>query len=219
MADLEESFALLLGRQATEKERQNLYRVRDALKLKGNDALWLLLMVLEYYRTFYERIPALITEAARAATRDVQAMAAAQITAAVEAAKAAVSRAAAEASAAAAKRESQRINPLKWATGCIVASTGCLTLVASLAYSHGQVAGFATGSEVAQRRYANAAALASWANTPEGELGYAFAKAGSLRELATCSGRGWVQRDEVCYATSKAQGWRLPARPERVSRE
>ena len=162
MADLEESFALLLGRQATEKERQNLYRVRDALKLKGNDALWLLLMVLEYYRTLYERIPALMTEAARAATRDVQAMAAAQISAAVEAAKAAVSRAAAEASAAAAKREeSQRINPLKWATGCILAATGCLTLIAWLAYSRGQVAGFANGSEVAQRRYANAAAMAS----------------------------------------------------------
>jgi hypothetical protein len=29
-------------------------------------------MVLEYYRTLYERIPALLTEAARAATRDVQ---------------------------------------------------------------------------------------------------------------------------------------------------
>ncbi len=215
MADLDESFTLLLGRQATEKERQNLYRVRDALKLKCNDALWLLLMVLEYYRTLYERIPALITEAARAATRDVQAMAAAQISAAVEAAKAAVSRGAAEASAAAAKRESRRINPLKWATGCIVAATACLTFVALLAYSHGQSAGFANGSEAARRRYANTAALASWANTPEGKIGYALAKAGSLRELATCSGRGWVERDEVCYPTSKAQGWRLPVQAPR----
>lgn len=218
MANLEESFTLLLGRQATEKERQNLYRVRDALKLKGNDALWLLLMVLEYYRTLYERIPALIAEAARAATRDVQAMAAAQISAAVETAKAAVSRAVAEATAAVAKRESERINPLKWATGCIVTATTCLTLVAWFAYSHGQVAGFANGSEEAQRRYANAAALASWANTPEGELGYALAKAGSLRELATCSGRGWVERDEICYATSKAQGWHLPLSPEHAPR-
>jgi hypothetical protein len=210
MANIEESFALLLGRQATEKERQNLYRVRDALNLKGNDSLWLLLMVLEYYRTLYERIPALITEAVRAATRDVQAMAAAQISAALETAKAAVSRAVAEASAAVAKREGQRMNPLKWATACVVAATGCLMLVGWFAYSHGQIAGFASGSEVARRQYANAAALASWANTPEGELGYALAKAGSLRQLATCSGRGWVARDEVCYATSKAQGWRLP---------
>jgi hypothetical protein len=215
MANIEESFALLLGRQATEKERQNLYRVRDALKLKGNDSLWLLLMVLEHYRTLYERIPVLITEAARAATRDVQAMAAAQISAAMETAKAAVSRAMAEASAAVAKRESQRMNPLKWATACVVAATGCLTLVAWFAYSHGQIAGFANGSAVARRQYANAAALASWANTPEGELGYALAKAGSLRDLATCSGRGWVERAEVCYAMSKAQGWRLPANRDR----
>jgi hypothetical protein len=145
-------------------------------------------------------------------------MAAAQISAAMETAKAAVSRAVAEASAAVAKRESQRINPLKWATACVLAATPCLTLVAWFAYSHGQVAGFANGSEVAQRRYANAAALASWANTPEGELGYALAKAGSLRELATCSGRGWVERDGVCYATSKAQGWNLPVSPERAPR-
>ena len=166
-------------------------------------------MVLEHYRTLYERIPALITEAARAATRDVQATAAAQISAALETAKAAVSRAVAEASAAVAKRDSQRMNPLKWATACAVAATGCLTLVAWFAYSHGQIAGFANGSELAQRQYANAAALASWANTPEGALGYALAKAGSLRELATCSGRGWMARDEVCYATVEGSGMAL----------
>jgi hypothetical protein len=175
-------------------------------------------MVLEYYRTLYERIPALLTEAARAATRDVQAMAAAQISTAMESAKAAVSRAAAEASAAVAKRDSQRMNPLKWATACVGTAIGCLTLVTWFAYSHGQIAGFAKGSEMARRQSANAAALASWANAPEGELGYALAKAGSLRELATCSGRGWVARDGVCYATSKAQGWRLPANPDRALR-
>jgi hypothetical protein len=97
-----------------------------------------------------------------------------------------------------------------------VAATGCLMLVAWFAYSHGQIVGLANGSEMARRQYANAAALASWANTPEGALGYGLAKAGSLRELATCSGRGWVARDEVCYATSKAQGWRLPANPDRA---
>ena len=111
------------------------------------------------------------------------------------------------------------MNPFKWATACVGAATGCLTLVAWFAYSHGQIAGFANGSELARRQYANAAALASWANTPEGALGYGLAKAGSLRELATCSGRGWVARDEVCYATSKAQGWRLPANPDRALKD
>ena len=39
MSDLDDSFAKLLGRQPSDAERQNLYRVRDALGLKNNDAL------------------------------------------------------------------------------------------------------------------------------------------------------------------------------------
>ena len=44
MSDLDDSFAKLLGRQPSDAERQSLYRVRDALGLKNNDALWLVLM-------------------------------------------------------------------------------------------------------------------------------------------------------------------------------
>jgi len=43
---LEESFTTLLGKQPSDKERQAFLRVRDALNLKDNDALWVLLMVL-----------------------------------------------------------------------------------------------------------------------------------------------------------------------------
>ena len=37
MSELDDSFARLLGRQPTDKERQALYRVRDALRLKSTD--------------------------------------------------------------------------------------------------------------------------------------------------------------------------------------
>lgn len=116
-----------------------------------------------------------------------------------------------------------QMNPLKGATTCVLAATGCLTLVAWFAYSHGQIGGFANGSEVARRQYANAAALASWANTPEGELGYALAKAGSLRELATCLTSNSLEdvRNTVgswASFTSTARGARLSTlRPGRSS--
>ena len=48
MSDLDDSFAKLLARQPTDAERQRLYQVRDALGLKNNDALWLVLMALEH---------------------------------------------------------------------------------------------------------------------------------------------------------------------------
>ena|GEM_PF-6701460 len=37
-------------------------------------------------------------------------------------------------------------------------------------------------------------AAAAWANTPEGEIALGLAKAGSLRELASCSGKILVRK-------------------------
>jgi len=54
---LEESFTTLLGKQPSDKERQAFLRVRDALNLKDNDALWVLLMVLGHCETLYGRFP------------------------------------------------------------------------------------------------------------------------------------------------------------------
>jgi hypothetical protein len=46
---LDDAFSKLLGRQATDAERERLHRVRDVLGLGGNDALWLVLLALEHY--------------------------------------------------------------------------------------------------------------------------------------------------------------------------
>ena len=83
MSELEESFAKLLGRQPSDAERQHLYRVRDALGLKNNDALWLLIMVLEHYQNLYESIPERIEEAAKKAARSAAAQAQADINSAI----------------------------------------------------------------------------------------------------------------------------------------
>ena len=65
MSDLDDSFAKLLGRQPSDAERQSLYRVRDALCLKNNDALWLVLMALQHYQGQYEKFPQAIAQAAK----------------------------------------------------------------------------------------------------------------------------------------------------------
>ena len=83
MSNLDESFAKLLGRQPSDTERQNLYRVRDALGLKNNDALWLLIMVLEHYQNLYESIPERIEAAAKRAARSAAAQAQADVNSAI----------------------------------------------------------------------------------------------------------------------------------------
>jgi hypothetical protein len=60
MDDIENSFKALLGRQPSEKEIGSLYRVKNALNIRDNDALWLVLMALESYDTLYSKYPALI---------------------------------------------------------------------------------------------------------------------------------------------------------------
>ena len=64
MNDLDDAFARLLARQPTDAERQRLYQVRDALDLKNNDALWLVLIALQHYDNMYARFPELIKQAA-----------------------------------------------------------------------------------------------------------------------------------------------------------
>jgi hypothetical protein len=45
---LEETFAKIVGRHASDEERQRLYRLRDAPGLHDNDAFWSIVRALEY---------------------------------------------------------------------------------------------------------------------------------------------------------------------------
>lgn len=81
--DLGVSFERLLGRQPSDAERQELYRVRDALDLKNNDALWLVLIALQHYQDLYKGIPADIERASRAAASGAAERAQGQISEAV----------------------------------------------------------------------------------------------------------------------------------------
>lgn len=57
-------------------------------------------------------------------------------------------------------------------------------------------------------------ARASWANTPDGKLGYQLYQAGSIRELATCDQPGWktAKSGTVCYPErfkGSTYGWKI----------
>jgi hypothetical protein len=202
VGELDDSFTQLLGRQASDREKQDLYRVRDALKLKPTDAVWLLLMALQHYQTLYEQIPAQIVSTAREVTKAVRATAEAEAKVAQEqttwalmdAVRQAAARSAAQAAGA------QRA---KWVS--IAVSVICIGLLLTgwASFSCGYGRGKAVGEEGALKRYGAMVALSSWGATPDGQLAYGLSKAGGLSEVARCSGRGMVPRDGWCTVPSE----------------
>ena len=65
-AEVFSAFEKLLGRTATETERVQLRKIRDALDLRDNDALWSVLFALQYYDSLYRQFPkAIAAEAAK----------------------------------------------------------------------------------------------------------------------------------------------------------
>ena len=216
MKNLEDAFTRLLGRQPTDQEKQDLYRTRDALNLKKDDSLWLLLMVLGHYEALYRKFPVLISEAATATLAKTRETAEAELKAAVSATQRELTAALVRA-AQREEPETSRSRALRWALASLATSALCLSLACWFAHRQGLAAGVSRGWVEARRTCADEETAAAWANTPEGQLAYALARAGSIRDLASCSGRGWVRRSGVCFPGSDkgfVNGWRLPPRKE-----
>jgi hypothetical protein len=213
VGELDDSFTTLLGRQPTDREKQALYRVRDALKLKATDAVWLLLMALQHYETLYESFPARISEAARDVTKTVRETALVEAQSAAAQTKKALAQAVREAAVASAKRAAGA-QLWKWVSIAATTATLSISITGWWQFGRGERTGIATGWTSATKQCASTAAAASWASTPEGQLAYGLAEAGSIRELATCTGRGWVAKDGSCFVQpehGRVHGWRLPA--------
>ncbi len=210
MSAIEESFALLLERQPTDKEKHDLYRVSDALKLKNNDAVWLLLMVLGHYETLYGKFPELIRKSASDTLETARAAADAELRAAAARAEASLAQTVAQSALDIAGRAAST-NRLQWIFWSVAASAVMFLLIAAWSYRGGWASGEAAGLTQAYETVRHKEAAAAWANTPEGQVAYGLAKAGDIRALATCSARSWVRKGNVCYprAEKGSTGWRL----------
>jgi hypothetical protein len=201
VSDLDDSFAVLLGRLPTDKEKQNLYRARDALKIKATDAVWLLLMALQHYETLYEQVPGRIATAARDVTANVRQTAEAEARAAQAETQKALMRAVHEAAVTSAK-QAAGAQLAKWVSIGIGVIAVTLALLSWGAFRRGRETGLAVGEDQGRQACDALAAASSWANTPEGQLAYELAKVGGLGEVARCSGRGMGARDGWCNVPS-----------------
>lgn len=215
--NLDESFAKLLGRQPSDIERQQLYKVKDALQLKNNDALWLVLMALQYYQDQYERFPQAIALAASETLTDFKKTADTLLSASAEASKADLAKAVAQAAQDVAYHTAQK-QMWQWAAGCLALAFltfgGFGWFLHSTAYEAGYHSGYGIGYTEAK----DEKAAAAWANTPEGKTAYRLAQTGSIPALIHCNQPGWKIEKGLCYphpvpngdGTSSSYGWRLP---------
>ncbi len=213
MSELDDSFAKLLGRQPSDAERQQLYTVRDALGLKNNDALWLVLMALQHYQDQYERFPNAIALAAKETLANFKATADATVKASAEAAKADLAQAVALAAREVAYHTSAK-QMWQWAGGCIAVAFLCVGIFGWYMHSNGHDDGYNSGYGVGYSEAKDEKAAAAWANTPEGKLAYRFAQSGELQRLAKCQGKGWTVEKGNCFPypfqNKGTYGWRLP---------
>jgi hypothetical protein len=211
--DLETSWTVLIGHQPTDHDKQNLYRIRDATKLKPTDAVWQLLIAFQYYEKLYEQFPARIAATARKVTEGVRAAAESQAKAAYAETRRALTEAVREAAMKSAQRAAGAAI-LKWVSAAGAVICVSLLLVGCIAFSSGHDKGKAVGENLAKKECAALVASSSWANTPEGQLAFALAKMGSLADVGRCSGRGMVPRDGWCTVPSERgkplARWPLP---------
>ena len=215
MSSPDVAFETLLGRKATDGERQKLYRVRDTLGVKSTDAVWTLLLVLEYYLALYEKFPKRLEDAARTAVAGAKETAEAQAKAAAAEVKRALTASVLAtvndiAGAATLK------DILKWVAMTVLTLSVILMAVGRWAFKRGAAEGQARPAQVATQDRERRIAEASWVNTADGRLAYDLAKAGMLHDMVTCSGRGLLARDGWCIAQGergRPYRWRLADRP------
>lgn len=213
MDDITTAFEKLLGRAATDQEKQELWRVKDALELGNNDALWLILIALHHYETIYRSIPGAIAKQA-AAVLDKQKESLAQVAATAEAeARQSLASAVADAAAKVADHRA-KAGVWRW-TGM---GAVCLAFLAAGSGYAGYRAGLAKGWAQGYENAREEKAASAWANTPQGRRALVLAESGALDLLVSCGGRGWKQDKGFCYpwaytaddGKSYQTGWTVP---------
>ncbi|MPQ58844.1 DUF6753 family protein [Duganella sp. FT27W] len=212
MNDLDDAFARLLARQPTDAERQRLYQVRDALDLKNNDALWLVLIALQHYDNMYSRFPELIKQAAAQTLLEFQRTATSTLDATKAVAEADLAKA-----VAATARDVARLTVVKqaaiWIATCLAVCVMAFSAFGWSVHNRAFKSGYDKGYAAAYVEAKDEKAAASWANTPQGKSAYRLAQYGAIDSLTECNLPGWKIQAEVCYVRPAndgfVYGWRV----------
>ena len=226
--NIDDAFAKLLGRQATDEERMRLYRTRDALGLQDNDALWLLLIGLQYHQIQYEAIPEQISNAVNGILSNAKKTAETEMKGTAvkihgELVQSVANTAKEVANATAGKSMAQWT--LSAVFGSAVVICGALWLGHNWGYDAGKAeaataaAWMATApGQAAYKAFRDDPEAAEWAGTRAARTAYRMHKSGSLAIVEDCSRPGWETEKKngtkICYPyaikNGNVYGWEIP---------
>lgn len=142
---IEDAFGKLVGQALDDAARDRLYRVRDALGIRNNDALWIVLMALQHYENLYEKFPRLIAQSAKEALVEFKVAADAAAKSSIEVSKADLTRSVGVmALELARKMNGKQESGWRWVAAALGAVLICV-IVGALAYRAGEQAGLEKG--------------------------------------------------------------------------
>ena len=125
MADAPDtSFGRLFGRAATATEKERLHHLQKSLGFRDDDAIWSILMALQYYDSLYSQYPKAIGAEASRIFGDVKAAAEASLKASIATARADLAKAVGSVARDVARRESIRWGVAGMALGVLLLATG-----------------------------------------------------------------------------------------------
>jgi hypothetical protein len=203
---LEETFAKVVGRHASDEERLRLHRLRDALGLRDNDAFWSIVMALEYYDSFFRRYPTELAEHTERCIGDARAAFAAAAKREAAQLQWALSEKVAETSVAIARRLAERpvgLHRVTMLLGAVVAF-GALCVAAGYSLAAPVKPFWVTSAETLTPLEREAAVVLA---APAGWMVFAL-----LVPAAAYGARaGWLTASETTERRGKILGWGIVA--------
>jgi hypothetical protein len=182
MSNVDNTFEILTDRKPTDQERQVLYKVRDALGIRNNDAMWQILVILEYYKTLYESIPKQIVDAADHLLKGVKQNADVIIKSSMETYKADFTRSATKIVQSIASKVVTK-NLAKWSFFLLLLTAIILGTTVYFSYDKGYKNGLIIGNSAAYQFIKDDKYRVEWGNSAEGILAHEIAATGNLRKI------------------------------------
>jgi hypothetical protein len=219
MKNLTSAYEALTGQVPNDAQIQELYKIKQLLGIRDNDALWDVMIALQYHRHLYGEVPEAIQNMASklieslrdtsaTVNQDFKDTCIAEIDKAITFIQEAAKRLEAEVrrnlsesqldftkkirdDALSVMKNVSEKDRLRWFS-IALATCGVASLVFSgVGFWLGSMKGYNDAVEINTKYH--------WSNTEDGKLAFQLYEGGNIRMLATCSGEGWKEKGNNCF--------------------
>jgi hypothetical protein len=226
MKNVTSAFELLTGKAPNDLQLQTLHKLKQTLGIRDHDALWEVMIALQYHLDLFKEIPDAIREMAQelienlkdassSVNQDFESSCIAEMDKAINMIQAATKRFEAESqknisesqkdftksirndSLSIMKDVSEK-DKLRWMS-ISFATCGVASLIfAGVGFWLGGMKGYNDAVDVNTKYH--------WSNTSNGKVAFRLYEGGDIHKLATCSGKGWKEKGNVCYPKAIQEG-------------